>query len=213
VARPHRPILSPGLIFTTALELIDRNGRFTVPELAQRLGVSVSSLYHHVEGRAGIVEGVRGLMTSGMASPPPDVEWPDAVRGWATSYRDAFAAHPSAIPLLVGQSITDPLTLGKYDQLADILEQQAGLRGDELLIALTMLDNLCLGAALDLGAPSEVWAVHDRDSALARALAGAQRTDRSRVAFDRQLDQIIETLAGHASTDPGGRFDSTARPD
>jgi hypothetical protein len=38
-----------------------------------------------------------------------------------------------------------------------------------------MLDNLCLGAALDLGAPSEVRTAHDHDSALARALASAER--------------------------------------
>jgi hypothetical protein len=44
VARPRQPILSRGLIITTALDLIDRTGRFTLPGLAQRLGVSVSSL-------------------------------------------------------------------------------------------------------------------------------------------------------------------------
>ena len=35
-----------------------------MPELAHKLGVSVSSLYHHVEGRADIVEGIRGLLTT-----------------------------------------------------------------------------------------------------------------------------------------------------
>ena len=40
---------------TAALELVDKDGRFTVPELAHKLGVSVSSLYHHVAGRADIV--------------------------------------------------------------------------------------------------------------------------------------------------------------
>ena len=39
---------------------------------------------------------------------------------WATSYRDAFAAHPAAIPLLVGQTVSDPVTLGQYDQLAEV---------------------------------------------------------------------------------------------
>ena len=97
MARPHRPILSRELIIATALDLIDRTGRFTLPELAQRLGVSVSSLYHHIEGRASIVEGIRGLLAATM-TPPTEPDWQDAVVHWATSYRDAFAAHPAAIP-------------------------------------------------------------------------------------------------------------------
>ena len=114
MARPRQPILSRGLIITTALDLIDRTGRFTIPELAHRLQVSVSSLYHHVAGRADIVEGIRGRLVALMTM-PTEPDWQDAVVHWATSYRDAFAAHPAAIPLLVGQTVSDPVTLSQYD--------------------------------------------------------------------------------------------------
>jgi AcrR family transcriptional regulator len=198
VARPHKPILSPDLIFSTALEMIDRTGRFTVPELAQRLGVSVSSLYHHIDGRAGIVEGVRALVAAGMR-PPDAASWQESVVAWATSYRDAFAAHPAAIPLLVGQTVSDPSTLAQYERLAELLHEQAGLSGPELIVAITMLDNLCLGAALDLGAPSDVWDPVDRDTPLTRALAESSRTEVAKAAFDRQLQLIVADLDRQAA--------------
>ncbi len=201
MARPRRPILSRDLIVATALELVDRTGRFTLPELAQRLGVSVSSLYHHVDGRASIVEGIRGLVTATMA-PLTEPDWRDAVVHWATSYRDAFASHPAAIPLLVGQTVSDPLTLAHYERLAELLQDRAGLVGADLVVAITMLDTLCLGAALDLAAPAEVWADRARDTALARSLVGTSHAALSRAAFDRQLRLIVDDLArpapGHA---------------
>lgn len=194
MARPHKPILSPDLIFRTALEMVDRTGRFTLPELAQRLGVSVSSLYHHIDGRAGIIEGIRALVAADMI-PPETRSWPEAVTTWATSYRDAFAAHPAAIPLLVGQTVTDPSTLAQYERLAEILHDQAGLSGSDLIVAITMLDNLCLGAALDLGAPSDVWDAFDRDTPFTRALSASSRTEIAKAAFDRQLRLIVADLA------------------
>lgn len=197
MARPHRPILSRDLIVATALDLVDRNGRFTIPELAARLGVSVSSLYHHVDGRAGIVEGIRGLVTATMA-PLTEPDWRDAVVHWATSYRDAFAAHPAAIPLLVGQTVSDPHTLDHYERLAELLQDRAGLEGADLVVAITMLDTLCLGAALDLAAPSQVWADGERDSALTRSLTGTSHAALSRTAFDRQLQLIVDDLARRA---------------
>ena len=197
MARPHQPILSRELIMTAALELVDKDGRFTVPELAHKLGVSVSSLYHHVGGRADIVEGIRGLLTRPLTEVAPADDWQEAVRRWANAYRDGFAAHPAAIPMLVSQTVSNPVTLAQYDRLAEILEDQAGLTGDDLLVAITMLDNLCLGAALDLAAPPEIWSADNRDTALTRALAAAPDPDRdrSRRAFERQLEVIIASLA------------------
>lgn len=197
MARPHRPILSRELIIATALDLVDRTGRFTLPELAQRLGVSVSSLYHHVEGRAEIVEGIRGVLASSLTL-PEELGWQDAVVHWATAYRDSFAAHPAAIPMLVSQTVTDPVTLARYDELADVLHTDAGLDGTDLIVAITMLDNLCLGAALDLGSPSDVWAADDRDSALTRAVTATSHDACSSAAFDRQLRLIVDDLARQA---------------
>ncbi|MGS0686735.1 TetR/AcrR family transcriptional regulator [Nakamurella sp. GG22] len=195
--RPHQAILSRELIFQTALEMTDRVGRFTVPELAQRLGVSVSSLYHHVRGRADIVEGIRGLMTPQLTSLNSDTPWENAITEWARAYRDSFAAHPAAIPALVAQTVSAPNTLEQYDLVAGILEK-AGFAADAIIMAITMLDTLSLGAALDLAAPSVIWEPRTDQSALSRALAQATPTvDRTRHAFEVQLALIVRELARH----------------
>ena len=53
---------------------------------------------------------------------------------------------------------------------------------------------LIVTAALDLGAPSEVWAV-DRDSTLTRSLGDSPHAELSRTAFDRPLQLIVTDLA------------------
>jgi AcrR family transcriptional regulator len=203
--RPSAPILSKELIYRTALGILDRTGRFTVPELAERLGVSVSSLYHHVSGRAAIVEGVRGLVAAPFAEIPPDAPWDEAVASWARSYRDAFAAHPAAIPALVAQTISDPATLEQYDRVAGLL-RGAGFGPNSVVLAITMLDNLCLGAALDVGAPSVIWDDTGRaDSPLPQVLAQASLPDgpdgRSKQAFELELSFIVLGMTGMLAKD------------
>ncbi|HEY5882843.1 MAG TPA: TetR/AcrR family transcriptional regulator C-terminal domain-containing protein [Nakamurella sp.] len=194
--RPSQPILSRELICRTALAQLDRTGRFTVPEVAQKLGVSVSSLYHHVAGRAEIVEGIRGLLASRFTPIADDLPWADGVAGWARSYRDAFAAHPAVIPALVAQTISDPTTLRQYAALAGALTR-AGFGPDSVVLAVTMLDNLCLGAALDVGAPSVIWEDSPAldsplQAALARATLGADRAEQG---FEMGLNLTIRGLA------------------
>jgi AcrR family transcriptional regulator len=208
VPRPHQPILSREIICRAALDLMDRTGRFTLPELAQRLGVSVSSIYHHVQGRDDIVEGIRGLVMGPSTPIVAGASWAEAVTRWARSYRDAFAAHPAAIPALLRHTVSEPAILAQYDALAAVLEE-AGFTPDATVLAITMLDNLCIGAALDLAAPSVVWAVDDRSSALGRALSGAPSDrDRQERAFELQLSLVVDGLARQLSAESalaGGR--------
>lgn len=206
--RPSQPILSRELICRTALALLDRTGRFTVPEVAAKLGVSVSSLYHHVAGRAEIVEGIRGLLAGRFAPIADDTPWPQAVAAWARSYRDAFAAHPAAIPALVAQTITDPVTLQQYAALAGALAR-AGFGSDAVVLAVTMLDNLCLGAALDVGAPSVIWQDNPAlDSPLQTALGSATLgSDRAEKGFELGLSLTVRGLAEllDREREPAGR--------
>lgn len=200
--RPSTPRLSPELIYRTALDQLDRTGRLNMPELAGELGVSVSSLYHHVDGRKGVLEGVRGMIADWDCGNPDD--WVDHVRRWARHYRDAFARHAGAIPALVGQSISDPATLRQYDLLAAQLTE-AGFSAQSVVLSVSILDVLCLGAALDASAPSTVWATSATPgSALQDVIADSGLThDRSRTAFELQLDWVIAGMRDRLATDQG----------
>lgn len=114
----------------------------------------MSSLYHHVDGRTGVLEGDRSLLTDWDCGDPGD--WIAMVRRWAHHYREAFARHPGAIPALVGQAVSEPSTLSRYDTLAAALSD-AGFSATSVVLSISALDVLCLGAALDASAPSSAW--------------------------------------------------------
>ena len=51
----RRRLLDVQVICDAALELIDQDGRLTMAELAAKLGVSASTIYHHVPNRTAII--------------------------------------------------------------------------------------------------------------------------------------------------------------
>jgi AcrR family transcriptional regulator len=208
--RPSQPILSRELILRTALSVLDRTGRLNVSEVAHELGVSVSSLYHHVKGRAAIIEGIRGLLVDWESSDHRD--WRNMVADWARHYRDAFARHPAAIPALVSQTVSDPAALRQYDALAAVLAD-AGFSARSIVLSVSMLDTLCLGAALDVGAPSSVWDQPlDRRSPLQHAIASTRfENGRSEAAFALQLSWVIDGMADLQRADLTVSAGSTGR--
>lgn len=198
MARPTSPLLDRRQILTGALDLLDETGSFTLPGLARRLGVSASSIYHHVPGgREEIVEGVRGLLTGQDAvDPEPGEGWRDYAGRWARGYRAAMAAHPHVVPLLTAQTVTNPLTLAWYEQLALVL-REGGFGADELLHVVSVLDAFVLGSALDAAAPLDVWAdPGDDGSALGEAVRAtrAQPGDRSLRSFETGLRILLAGL-------------------
>ncbi|GAB3468141.1 TetR/AcrR family transcriptional regulator C-terminal domain-containing protein [Kineococcus endophyticus] len=210
MARPSTPLLSREQILRAALEQLDRTGELGLPKLARQLDVGTSSLYHHFKGgREELVEGLRGLLTEEAMpeEPLPGESWQDFVRRWAGRYRSAFVAHPAAVPLMTAQTVTHPSTLASYETLARVLHD-AGFDDEELLHAVTVLDNFVLGSALDAGAPVEVWADSGRpDSPLSRAIRAtkAQPGDRSARAFHLGLESLLTGLEDLRDQDSPGR--------
>jgi AcrR family transcriptional regulator len=185
MGRPRTPLLDRERITTTALQLIDESGDFSVPQIARRLGAQTGSVYHHVDGREGIVELLRERVASAIDTATLDLKpWDAAVEAWARSYRAAFAAHPRAIPMLMTSPVRAPRVLEQYERAVDLL-LAAGFESAEVMPLLVALENLVLGSALDLAAPEAMWELTDRTPTprLAEALAavGEGRADR---AFD-----------------------------
>ncbi|MGW0996884.1 TetR/AcrR family transcriptional regulator [Streptomyces sp. NPDC002523] len=185
MGRPRTPLLDRERITTTALQLIDESGDFSVPQIARRLGAQTGSVYHHVDGRDGIVELLRERVASAIDTATLELEpWDAAVEAWARSYRAAFAAHPRAIPMLMTSPVRAPRVLEQYERAVDRL-LGAGFAPAEVMPLIVALENLVLGSALDLAAPEAMWELTDRTPTprLAEALAavGEGRADR---AFD-----------------------------
>ncbi|MFJ8152954.1 TetR/AcrR family transcriptional regulator [Streptomyces sp. NPDC094468] len=180
---PRTPLLDRERITTTALQLVDEQGDFTVPQIARRLGTQAGSLYHHVEGRDGIVELLRERVAAVIDPATLDLApWDTALEAWARSYRAAFAAHPKAIPLLMTSPVRAPRVLEQYERAVTVL-LDAGFAAAEVMPLLIALENLVLGSALDLAAPETMWELIARTPTprLAEALAavGGRRADRA----------------------------------
>jgi AcrR family transcriptional regulator len=183
MGRPRTPLLDRERITTTALELVDEQGDFSVPQIAKRLGAQTGSVYHHVDGRDGIVELLRERVASAIDPATLDVTpWDTALEAWARSYRAAFAAHPKAIPLLMTSPVRAPRVLEQYERAVTLL-LDAGFAPAEVMPLLIALENLVLGSALDLAAPEAMWELTEEvpTPRLAQALSavGEGRADRA----------------------------------
>ncbi|WP_138416131.1 TetR/AcrR family transcriptional regulator C-terminal domain-containing protein [Sinomonas gamaensis] len=196
MARPSEPLITVEAVTDAALELVDESGDFSLPRVAKRIGVTQSSIYHHVKGRDEIVERMRRRIIETTPRTAVDgLSWDDALRTLVRAYRDGFARHPRLAPLLVQQTVQDDLVLGLYEDIALTLER-AGFRGAEVLAAISTIDSFAIGAALDLAAPDVVWAPPGEgyptlSRALSHAPAPAQRAEE---AFEFGLDVLIEGL-------------------
>ncbi|MGX1813213.1 TetR/AcrR family transcriptional regulator [Streptomyces albidoflavus] len=181
MGRPRTPLIDRPRIATVALELVDANGEFSVPAIARRLGVQTGSLYHHVDGRDGVIELIRERVTQAIdVSTLSAPAWDTALQDWARSYRAAFAAHPKVIPLLTTHPVRAPGMLDQYERVVRVLTD-AGFATVDVMPLITALENTVLGSALDLAAPETMWEPADTTSTprLSQALAaiGEGRAD------------------------------------
>jgi AcrR family transcriptional regulator len=192
MARPRTPLLDRERITTTALQLVDEQGDFSVPQIAKRLGAQTGSVYHHVDGRDGIVELLRERVASAIDAGTLDMTpWDAGLAAWARSYRAAFAAHPKTIPLLMTSPVRAPRVLERYERAVALL-LDAGFAPADVMPLIIALENLILGSALDLAAPETMWVLTEATPTprLAEAMVavGEGRVDR---AFDVGLDGLL----------------------
>jgi AcrR family transcriptional regulator len=193
MGRPRTRLLDRERIAAAALELVDEQGEFSGPRIARRLGVQTGSLYHHVDGREGIIELLRERVAEAIDTTTLDLRpWDTALAAWARSYRAAFAVHPRAVPLLMTNPVRTPRVLDQYERIVALLID-AGFPLPDVMPVVTALENVVLGSALDLAAPEAMWDISDAAATprLASALTavGENRADR---AFDLALEAFLE---------------------
>ena len=196
--RPRKALLDRDRIGATALKLVDETGDFTLPELARRLGVQTASLYHHVDGRTGVIELLREQVSAEMDTSTLDQSpWDVAVSGFFRSYRAVFAAHPRVVPLLTTTTIRSPQVLAAYDRMVVLLEE-VGFPVDHAMEVLTAVESFVIGSALDLAAPDVMWEIPEGVEVprLAEALASQRdAVHRAEAAFECGLRMMLAGVA------------------
>ena len=198
MGRPSVPLLSTDRIAGAAMDLVNKTGGFTVPELARALKVSPSSLYNHVAGREQIVELLRERAMAEVDLPADDRgrPWVDVVADIMRSYRQSYARYPRLIPLLTAHAVNSQHAISMYNILAITLSR-AGFDPSDTLRAITLIDSFVLGAALDVVAPDEPWhAGAEVSPELSAALAtGSAKRQRADDAFEFGISVLLRGLA------------------
>ncbi|MCU4297313.1 TetR/AcrR family transcriptional regulator [Brevibacterium permense] len=192
MARPSSPLLSREKIGRAAIRMIDDGGELKIQPLAKELGVSLSSIYHHVDGREGIIHAMREVLSAEYTlSIPEQGSWKDDLKARMDSLWRLYSDHPRVMIHLLGVTVEEPGTLTLYESLIDVLAG-AGVPESELLTTVEVLDAFAFGAALDALSPQVVFSPASEDSRLTSLIenhpAGTERNHRL---YRRGLDFII----------------------
>jgi AcrR family transcriptional regulator len=200
--------LDRGKIAHAAVALVDRDGldRFGVRRLAQELGVDPMSIYHHVKGKAALLdamsEAVLVEMMSG-ASDPPD-GWIETARWIARHYRDLAFRHPEVFPLLVTRAQTASVALTALNQLIGAM-RTAGLPDRVVADAPMTLFGFLNGYLLAVlnGQPGVAPAVDPAAYPELARVAPLQHDYGTTAEFDRLLDTVLAGLGARTGTGDG----------
>jgi TetR/AcrR family transcriptional regulator, tetracycline repressor protein len=124
-ATEARAPLSRSRILRAALAYVDKHGleALSMHKLGAELGVKGMSLYNHVDGKDGLLDGLVEAMWAEIEPPKDEPEsWQADVRDFAQSLRDLVHRHPEAAQLLMNRRIMPIPALEYFDIYARRLE-------------------------------------------------------------------------------------------
>jgi len=170
-SRSARGVLSRERVLSAAMGLADAEGMaaVTMRRLAAELGVEAMSLYYHLPGKEGLLEGLVDAVAAEIEaeiarSARPDDGWQMDVRRRCLSAREVMKRHPWA-PGLIGSRSTIPASVfGLYDAvLATLVESAFSYRLAHR--ALHALGSMVLGFAQEVFRPTSAGGSVDVESA------------------------------------------------
>jgi AcrR family transcriptional regulator len=153
----ERPRLSRERVLGAAVEIADAGGlgSLTIRSLATALGVKPMSVYHHVDGKEAILDGIVDLVFAEIDVPPGRGDWRAEMQARAASARVALRRHPWAIALMESRRAPGPASLRHHDAVLGSL-RAGGLSVELAGHAYAVLDSYVYGFAVqEAGLPVE----------------------------------------------------------
>lgn len=141
--------LTRARVLEGAVELADRIGvePLTIRRLADHLDTKPMTLYHHVENKEAILDGMVDRVFAEIDPPPTDRPWREAIRHRCVSARRVLARHPWAVPLMESRSSPGPATLAHHDAVLGCL-MRGGLPMPVVAHAYAIVDAFVYGFAV-----------------------------------------------------------------
>ncbi len=176
-------------------------------KLAAALGVEAMSLYHHVESKEALLDGIVALAVASMdLSHSQQGTWQERLKAIFRSYRALAHSHPNVFPLVGRRPVQTLAALAPVDAALGVL-RQAGFSPRDALTAFRTLSGFAYGyalaelrglamesAAAERGPTASVLSAEaERFPHLAEVIPHAGTTDRD-AEFEAALDIIIAGL-------------------
>lgn len=148
-AQPRRQPLSPERIYRTALVLIEENGvdDLSMRKLASALGVDAMSIYHHVENKQALLQGVFQTVQEELELPDPmPADWKEALRQLGRGFHALAQQYPGIFPSM----ITSPWGTEREREIFHYIQralQRAGVADRDMPRATSALYTFGIGMA------------------------------------------------------------------
>lgn len=145
----RRQPLSPERIYRTALALIEENGvdDLSMRKLAGVLGVDAMSIYHHVENKQALLQGVFQTVQQELPLPDPmPADWKEALRQLGKGFHHVAQRYPGVFPAM----ITSPYGTEREREIFHYIQralQKAGVREQDMPRATSALYTYGIGMA------------------------------------------------------------------
>jgi AcrR family transcriptional regulator len=148
-ASSDRTPLSRERVLRSAIAIADAGGiaALTIRSLADDLGVKPMSVYHHVAGKAQILDNIVDLVFAEIDLPSPGGDWQAEIRRRSHSARRVLRRHPWAIGLMESRTSPGPATLKHHDATIGTL-RAAGFSVAMTAHAYALIDSYVYGFAL-----------------------------------------------------------------
>src|SRR3954454_1986493 len=145
----RRGPLSRDQVLRAGVILADEGGigALSMRKLGQALGVEAMSLYNHVAGKEGLLDGMIDIVFGEIGLPDGGEGWRQAMRRRAISAREVLGRHRWAIGLMESRRSPGPATLRHHDAVLGCL-REAGFSVELTAHAYSLLDSYIYGFAL-----------------------------------------------------------------
>ncbi|WP_217915829.1 TetR/AcrR family transcriptional regulator C-terminal domain-containing protein [Miltoncostaea marina] len=188
--------LTRDAVLGAALAVIDERGLegCTMRAVAAALGVEAMSLYHHVDGKDALLDGVvERILREVQGDGGQAGDWREGLELFAAAFRGVMLRHPRAAPLLAGRA------LGAYAAAAGMLErgiatmQAAGFDRPTAVRAARTVARYVVGFTMAGAGPAPPPAAAPPGSALAEVLDQVAAGDSDGL-FAFGLETILDGL-------------------
>ncbi|HEY1176373.1 MAG TPA: TetR/AcrR family transcriptional regulator C-terminal domain-containing protein [Phytomonospora sp.] len=190
--------LTRAAILAAAVAVIDADGveAVSMRAVAARLGVDAKSLYHHVDGKDGLLDAVAEHVLEGFTIPAPTGSLRDDLLALARDFRRDTLVHPRAAALVLTRQLDSPAALAPVEAVLATL-RTAGIPPDESVHVLRSLLALLIGTLL-----------REVDAGPTFGVGDTEGIDRRRDALERSgFPRLAEVAADLARCDHEREFE------